>query len=99
MNNNSGLGINLNNNQLLYSKVEGKYLYYILNKEYNYTQKDIALASGVKPGVVSEKIKEVDIELIRGFVTTRIQLDNARVILINLGYKKLGTDIRLVILK
>lgn len=76
--------------------VHAKYISYILNKEFNYSQKDIASAIGTTSSKISAYIKEVD-GIVRSRISCNSELETSRELLFKLGYKRLGIDIRSVI--
>ena len=79
-------------------RVDSKYVAYILNKEFNYTQKDISIAMGLTTTLVSKSINAVDLSLrMRSPILENNNLEKARVLLMMLGYKKLGIDVRNII--
>lgn len=79
-------------------KTHGKFIAYILNKEFNYSQKDISLAMGTTSTIISTYIREVDMTLRqRSPVVCNNELEKARLLLMMLGYKKLGIDIRNIV--
>jgi predicted transcriptional regulator len=77
-------------------KVHIRYMCYILNKEHNYTQKDIASALGISSKDVSSYIKNVDTILLGRF-NCHNELQTTRLYLQQLGYKKLQSDVRSVV--
>ncbi len=67
-------------------KVHIRYMCYILNKEHNYTQKDIAEALGITSTKVSGYIKEVD-RILLSRQSCHMDLEATRRYLGLLGYK------------
>ena len=82
--------------QLDVNKSHPKFVSYILNKEFNYSQKDIALALSTTTTKIGAFIRDVDLS-IRNNKLYLGELDKARILLFALGYKKLNIDVRSIV--